>query len=380
MILLQPVLLLFCTCSSLATTAGKNLDMYSLDTTWSPEFPIGAHTFSAVGVYRDQLFVTQRGNSSIPPVLRLSATSGEFLASWGEQDVALARPGNTWGAHGLSIERCNYPCVDNDIFPSLRVWIEDFTNHTVTSFSSSGKKILQIGTPGVAGNGSLQFDHVADAFVSPGYFAPSPAPVGPPPHPSPYGPSFVYATDGDGGLANRVMKIRVPNHARNSKPSEVWVTGHVFNNPHSITLHSASQLLIVADREQQSLQLLSSETGTVLGKLDCGLNFGPGYGVPFGVRTLVHGGRDLLFVASMDNPQDHKYQKITVLDVSHLTSEDGARSKCSIIQTIHIDPQEYSGPHLLGVDVLNGDVYAALVADAPHGTVLRFRLNGTDRK
>jgi hypothetical protein len=355
-------------------TTGENL--YSLDSTWSPAFPAGAHTFSAVGVYRDQLFVTQRGNSTLPPVLRLSTQNGDYLQGWGDRDIALAQPGNTWGAHGLSIESCNYPCVENDAFPSLRVWIEDFTNHTVTSFSSSGKKILQIGTPGVAGNGSLQFDHVADAFVSPGVAAPSPGPE------VLRAPSFVYATDGDGGYANRVMKIQVPNTntARGDGPFEVWVTGHVFNNPHSITLHAASQFLIVADREQQSLQLLSSETGTVLGELDCGLKFGQGFGVPFGVRTMVHDGRDMLFVASMDNPQDHMYQKITVLDISKLTLEDGAMSKCSVIQTIHIDPNEYSGPHLLGVDESTGDVYAALVADTPLGTVLRFRLDGSQER
>ena len=46
-----------------------------------------------------------------------------------------------------------------------------------------------------------------------------------------------------------------------------------------------------------------------------------------------------------------------------------------MLQTLTINPQEYSGPHLLGVDDLTGDVYAALVADVPESTVLRFRLN-----
>ena len=81
---------------------------------------------------------------------------------------------------------------------------------------------------------------------------------------------------------------------------------------------------------------------------------------------------DLLFIASMDNPQDHMHQKITVIDISNLNYEDGTSSKYSIIQTIQINPKQYSGPHLMGIDPSNGDIYAALVADQPLSTVLRF--------
>jgi hypothetical protein len=118
----------------------------------------------------------------------------------------------------------------------------------------------------------------------------------------------------------------------------------------------------VADREQFALKLLESTNGTVLGTFNCGLTFGKGHGVPFGVRTLVFGGKDLLFVAAMDNPQDHKHQKIFVLDVSGLNANEGVGSACRVVQTIEVDANEYSGPHLLGIDESNGDVYAALVA------------------
>ena len=335
-------------------------DLYSLDNSWKPSFPVGSHMFSAVGVYKDQLFVTQRGNASIPPVLVASVKDGEMVTSWGEHDVALANPGGTWGAHGLSIEACLDECAQGDPLPFVRVWIEDFTNHTVSAYSSRGKRYIQLGTPGVAGNSTspAQFDKVADAHVVGG---------------SKSQPTLVYASDGDGGYANRVVKIRVPRH---SEPVTDWATDHVFSNPHSITLHTESQILIVADREQWALKLLRAQNGEVLGPWECpGLAFGPGHGVPFGVRTLTIGGMDLLFVASMDNPQDHKHQKITIIDASELSVETGTHSRCPILQTLAIDPNEYSGPHLLGVDEVSGDLYVALVADAPRSTVLRFRRN-----
>ena len=172
------------------------------------------------------------------------------------------------------------------------------------------------------------------------------------------------------------MKFNVPAHPKSGPVAEFeWSTGHVFKNPHSITLHAGSQLLVVADREQQALKLIRAKDGKVLdGDFNCGLGFGPGGGVPYGVRALKHGRKDLLFVASMDNPQDHKNQKISILDVSKLNEAAGAQSACTVIQTLAIDPQEYSGPHLMGVDEMSGDVYAALVSDAPHSTVLRFTM------
>jgi hypothetical protein len=186
---------------------------------------------------------------------------------------------------------------------------------------------------------------------------------------SPNGPSFVYTADGDGGSDNRVMKIRVDP----SGATVVWATPAIFDNPHSIALHERSDILVVADREHAAIVLLDATNGKRLGIWDCGLDFGE-EGVPFGVRTLTNNatGDDLVIVASMDNPQDHMHQRITIVDASELSKAQGAQSKCSVIQTIQVDPAKYAGPHLLGVDARNGDIYAALVADAPLSTVLRF--------
>ena len=84
---------------------------------------------------------------------------------------------------------------------------------------------------------------------------------------------------------------------------------------------------------------------------------------------------DLGFVAMMDNPQDGRNQRIAVLDLSGLNVEEGASSTCSVLQTLDVPPSLFSGPHLLGVDRTSGDLYAALVADDPLSTVLRWRLS-----
>ena len=131
----------------------------------------------------------------------------------------------------------------------------------------------------------------------------------------------------------------------------------------------------IADREQNQTKLLRASDGADLGEFDCGIKYGPA-GVPFGVRFLVTpGGRDLAFVAIMDNPQDGRNQRIEVLDVSGLDARAGARSRCARVQTLAV-PTTVSGPHLLGIDESTGDVYTALVAAAPKSTVLRFKCTG----
>eukprot|EP00037_Helgoeca_nana_P001956 m.30633 g.30633 ORF g.30633 m.30633 type:complete len:278 (-) comp12248_c0_seq2:1525-2358(-) len=243
-------------------------------------------------------------------------------------------------------------------------WVEDFTGHTVTAFTSEGTPLVQIGQKGVAGNGTdpLQFGNVADAAIQTAATSAE--------------PTIVYATDGDGGYDNRVVKIAVEFSATETpKYSVDWATPHSFNSPHSIALHARTNMLVVADRGNNATKLLDAATGKDLGVWDCGLDFGA-KGVPFGVRTLSLNGHDLVLVASMDNPQDHRNQFIHVLDASKLSAATGSASACSVLQTITIDPAQYSGPHLLGVDPTNGDIYAVLVADVPLSTVLRFAFKG----
>lgn len=377
--------------SSLATALpDQHTKLYSLDQTWQPRFPEGAHTFSAVGVAfmahgfpwdppsTSFIFVTQRGNASIGPVLVMNGTDGAFVSSWGKETVGLdstTKPSApTWGAHGLSVEPCQYPCGDGEGWKSFfRVYVDDFTNHTLTAYTFDGKQLLQIGTNGVAGTGTspLQFGNVADTAIEGALVAPSP---------SPPTPAYLYSSDGDGGNANRVVKVALAAE----KTSLEWATKSIYDNPHSIAFHERTNLLIIANREHNETRLLRASDGKDLGAWNCGLKYGKS-GRPFGVRTLSYRHTecqedlDLVIIAIMDNPQDGLNQKLAILDASDLDSKKGAKSKCTILQQLEV-PSKYSGPHLLGVDSHNGDIYAALVADAPLSTVLRFRPHGCTHK
>eukprot|EP00937_MAST-01D_sp_MAST-1D-sp2_P002997 g2997.t1 len=329
-------------------------ELYAFDPTWQPQFPEGSNQLSGVDVVESSgkrlVYVTQRGNATIAPILMLDAETGALLGSWGSKEIGKA------GAHGIKVQNSAIPVLATDKYPNVRVWVDDFTNHVLLAFSGAGEHLLTVGTPGKAGNGTspMQFDHLADSAVAATDDGRA---------------TEVYVSDGDGGNANRVVKIELG--ADGSSVTTKWYTGHTYKNPHSIALHPRTGLLLLADREQNKTKLLRASDGKDLGEFDCGIRYGAG-GVPFGVRTLALGGRDLAFVAIMDNPQDGCNQRIEVLDFSKLDATAGAASACSHVQTLTI-PTSYSGPHLLGIDELTGDMYTALVAATPKSTVLRFK-------
>merc|ERR1712080_628069 len=101
------------------------------------------------------------------------------------------------------------------------------------------------GTNGVAGNDTspLQFGNIADSAIESG----SPAPSAPP------SASQIYSSDGDGGTANRVVKVSLSSEMDTKVE---WATEAIYNNPHSIALHARSGQLIVANREQNETRLI----------------------------------------------------------------------------------------------------------------------------
>ena len=129
------------------TVTSSSSPGYALDPTWQPKLPVGGGSYSGVAVgdtrqwvSKTVIYVTQRGNTSIAPVLVLDTSSGVVVSSWGQTDVAQQK--GTWGAHGIAIESCNYPCSSDDPNPEnqfMRVYIEDFFQHTVTAFDSAGQ-------------------------------------------------------------------------------------------------------------------------------------------------------------------------------------------------------------------------------------------------
>ena len=339
---------------------------YVFDAAWAPQFPAGSGSLSGVDVVQtgsgDTLvYVTQRGNLTLPPVMILTKR-GHLAHSWGLHHDQVAFTSKGWGAHGIKVERLGSVVSAGDpIDPNIRVWIDDFTRHTLTAFSASGKKPLELGTPGVAGNGThpLQFGNLADMAID--------SAVG-----------KLYVSDGDGGSANRVVSVTLTPPASTHAAFAWATTAGQYDNPHSIALHKRSGLLFLANREANETRLIRAADGVDLGVFDCGVNFGPaGAGAkPFGVRTLSFGGLDLGFVAMMDNPQDGRNQHVAVLDFSGLSAATGASSSCAVVQTLDVDAAQFSGPHLLGVDETSGDVYAALVSDTPLSTVVRFECVG----
>lgn len=288
---------------------------------------------------------------TLDPVLVLSE-KGQLLRTWGAETVGVdtAVTPNTYGAHGIAVEQ-------NEATGGVRVWIDDFQNHTLTGYDPSGKLLVRAGENGEAGNTTkpLLFGNVADTTFA-----------------NDRGQTYVYSSDGDGGTSNRVVAMAVPiDPAHATEWQLLWATPAIFNNPHSLALHRPSNRLVVADREDLKLRLLDAATGADLGELDTGLHFGNGQdGRPFGVRTLhrqcTGGEWDLLYLALMDNPQDGAVQKIVILNATEI-----GQNKATVVQQLVIS-SSYSGPHLMDVDTATGNLYAALVSDKPKGTVLRF--------
>ena len=272
---------------------------YVLDTTWAPVFPPGAHTFSGVAVQYGRLYVTQRGNTSLEPILVLNTTDGRMQTSFGSSEIGISKSTPpTWGAHGIAttyVENVDTRVYIND-FSSFMLWGFDQRSPDFAPWSKATRAALRIGTPGKQGVGNhpVQFGHLADTAVHH------------PPYLPPYSTNhIVYVADGDGGSANRVVALATTTGHPPDEPSEarfLWATPSNYHNPHSITFHARTKLLLIADRENNRTRVLQSSDGKDLGNLECGLDLGP-RGKPFGVRTWSSATADLLFMAIMDNPQ-----------------------------------------------------------------------------
>lgn len=321
-----------------------SMPAYELDLSWKPL--LCGTRFSGVDVGQDSLgntvlFVIQRGDVKCDPV-QLLDLQGRWLAGFGRGHISFDNNSQTWGCHGIAVET-------HTNGTTARIYINDIAQDTVMTFNMAGDFLFEIGTPYVSGNKTspLQFGAVADSSIdvkAPGF-------------------AMVYVSDGDGGANNRIVKLAVNS---SGPPIVQWVTPALFNNPHSLALHRASGVVVVADRDNASLQLLSADRGSLLGQLDCGLNLGVA-GKPFGVR--VWEARALLLVAIMDNPQDGRNQRLAIAQLEG----QGEDVRCSMLQNIPLDPSVSSGPHLLGLDINTGDAYVALVNPTPLSTVLRFK-------
>ena len=156
---------------------------------------------------------------------------------------------------------------------------------------------------------------------------------------------MLYFSDGDGGSANRVVAYAVPPSG--TLPGKVrWATpAGTYSDPHSITLHQRTGLLVVANRGMNETRLLRASDGADLGVLDCGFHF-----EVMGRRSACARSRAAAGTScssrrwtTRKTPEPADF----VVDASGLDASGAAKSTCDVVQEIGI-PTSYSGPHLLG--------------------------------
>lgn len=179
---------------------------------------------------------------------------------------------------------------------------------------------------------------------------------------------IAYVADGDGGCNDRVVALNASKRI-NDPEALLWVAGNGaasppdphFSSPHSLCFHPRTRSLFVADREMNRTQILSAETGKVLGEWTCP-SLGHA-GKAWGVRSSFPRD-DLIFLAVADSPETGRDQFVHVLDGSQVT-KDGPPGPCKVLQSIQIPTKLCVTPHEVGVDLENGDMYLACVTADP---------------
>ena len=298
-----------------------------------------------------ELHVAQRGLGS-PPFLVLDTAAGSLLRSYGKFGVTLVSP------HGLAST-----LGVGEPGPSS-LWVTDIANGTVLQLDpATGRVLTLLGSKGV-GLEPLQFSAPADLALD--------------------AAGALYIGDGDGGAANRVLKVAAPTVP---SPAPAYALGHCaspatntssgcFSNPHSLAYSSALGHLWVADRGHNRLQAFSAATGRFLGQWTAEEGcFGVPGAQPWSVR--VDSSRGVLLVADggpAGNPAGGEQGAVYVLAIN----SGPGWSKASIgacagalLQTLSVPQQATAKPHELAVDEGSGDVYLANVGVPP--SVVRWK-------
>ncbi len=82
-----------------------------------------------------------------PPAVLVYDGTGAYLGSWGEQELH--------NPHGVFVDRQDH------------VWVTDTNDHTVRQFTTEGKLLLVLGTPGEPGEPGRPFNRPTKAVLSP---------------------------------------------------------------------------------------------------------------------------------------------------------------------------------------------------------------------
>jgi DNA-binding beta-propeller fold protein YncE len=204
---------------------------YRMQENWA-QLPAGRKWGSTIGVDIDPdgksiwTFDRCAGNdcmsSVLAPIQKFDA-SGNFVTSFGI--------GMVNGPHGFHVDR------------EGNVWVSDQTGfagkgHTVMKFSPTGKLLMTLGTPGVAGEGPGQFDQPTDIYVAPN--------------------GDIFVSQGHGARpTDRITKFSKDGKfikswgKRGSGPGE-------FNVPHNLQMDSQGRLF-VDDRANNRIQIFDQD-------------------------------------------------------------------------------------------------------------------------
>ncbi len=182
---------------------------YKVDPAW-PRRPAGVEWGQTAGVAvddKDQIWVHTRAN---PPVQVYNA-AGKYIRGWGE--------GLIGAAHYLKIG------------PRGNIWVADVKDHVVRQFTTEGKLLKTLGTPGEAGDDERHFNKPTDMAITPD--------------------GQVFVSDGYGNS-------RVVHFDRNGKFVKAWGKSGTgpgqFNLVHAIVVDSNGRLY-VADRSNVRIQV-----------------------------------------------------------------------------------------------------------------------------
>jgi len=291
---------------------------YQLDPSFSPEWPpeIEVNGVTAVATVETEAFqwevhIAHHGS----PAVMVFDMSGGFIRSWGDSGINKA--------HGLSAQ---YYAPHGIYY----LWLTDMGTedgkygHTIHKYTTAGKLVATLGTPGIAGNGTdpIQFGNVADvAFDNDG---------------------GIYVADGDGGVNNRVVKF-----TQDLKVD--FIINHNFFHPHSIALDYWNRIW-VADRENNQTQVFDP-SGDYLGSWNCTQQATGGR--PWGLRIFKS--LKFSYIVIIDGTEG----AAVVLSLSGPTFSN----KCNQLQVIPINRTTYGNPHEMAMDTNFGMLYVAEVND-----------------
>ena len=299
-----------------------------------------------------ELHVAQRG-AGAPPFFVLDTAGGALLRTYGAFGRTLKSPHGMASSHGVGAPG-----------PSA-LWVTDIVNATVLQLDpASGAVLTQVGSKGL-GTDPPQFSAPADLALA--------------------GDGALWVSDGDGGVANRALKLPRPAAAP-SAPAALAI-GHCanpaanasagcFDSPHSVARSARFDHVWVADRGNNRLQVFAGATGAHLATWDAAPCLGVPGAQPWAVRVDEARGR--LVVADggpAGNPAGGEPGAVYVLAINGGAGWGaGSVPPCAgaLLATLPVPNGATAKPHELAVDAVGGDIYLADIGVPP--AVVRWKL------